>query len=125
MADYDFYAGILRFVANTSERTDPRITAMMECLDHAATEIEAGDQYDIPYDKREFYARALAGVGAFLQERILPETVAEENKVAELQIRWAIDVSMETMTQVLKAQAAQNPDTLTITFPPLPELQQD
>ena len=121
MADYDFYAGILRFVANTSERTDPRIAAMMECLDQAAAAIEAAQSYAIPFDQRENYARALAGVAAFLQQRILPETIAEQNKQAEQQVRWAIDTSMETMTHVLSNQAAGNQDVLTVTFPPPPE----
>ena len=120
MADYGFYAGILRFVASTSERLDPRVTAMMECLDHAAAAIDQAGTYTVIHDQREYYARALAGVAAFLQKQILPETIAEANAVAEAQVRWAIDTSMDSMTQILQAQAAQHQDPVVIAFPPPP-----
>ena len=120
MTEYDFFAGILRFVASTSERSDPRVATMMECLDRAAAQIDATGTIAIPYDQREFYARALAGVAGFLQKNILPETIAEENKQAEAQVRWVIDTSMECMTKILQAQSAQNTDDLTLDFPPPP-----
>ena len=120
MAEYDFYAGILRFVASTSARSEGRIATMMDCLDQAATAIEADQAYTIEYDQRELFARALAGVAAFLQERILPETVAEANQQAELQVRWAIDRSMEAMTHILQVQSIGNQEPITITFPAPP-----
>ena len=122
MADYGFYAGILRFVASTSARTEPRIALMMECLDAAAAAIETQQSFPVAYDQRESYARALAGVAAFLQERILPETVAENNKTAELQVRWAVDRSLEAMSRILTAQSEGDTETLTITFPAPPAI---
>jgi hypothetical protein len=120
MADYDFYAAILRFVATTATRTDPRVTSMMECLEQAAGAIDQDDTFIVLLDKRELYARALAGVAAFLQERILPETVAEENKIAELQVRWSVDTSLEALNQILQAQAGGNMEPITIEFRPPP-----
>lgn len=125
MAEYDFFAGILRFVASTSERTDPRVTAMMECLDRAAVDIDAKSSFDVPYGQREYYARALAGVAGFLQRNILPETVAEQNKQAEAQVRWVIDTSMDCMSKILQAQTLENQDDLTLEFPPPPVFEEE
>jgi len=120
MADYDFYAAILRFVATTATRSDPRVTAMMECLEQAADYIDADGYFRVELDQRELYARALAGVAAFLQERILPETIADKNKEGELQIRWSVDTSLDGLNQILKAQAEGNQATIAINFPPPP-----
>jgi hypothetical protein len=120
MAEYDFYASILRFVSSTATRTDPRVAAMMDCLEQAADYIDADGYFRVEIDQRELYARALAGVAAFLQERILPETIGEENKEAETQVRWAVDTSLEALNQILKAQADGLQATVTINFPDPP-----
>ena len=120
MADYDFYAAILRFVATTATRSDPRVTAMMDCQEQAADHIEADGYFRVELDQRELYARALAGVAAFLQERILPETIADNNKDGEQQVRWSVDTSLDGLNQILRAQADGNQATIAISFPPPP-----
>ena len=123
MAGYDFYAGIIRFVVRTSARIDPKVASMMECLDSVAAAIETSDRFEVPLDKRDLYARALAGVAGFLQDRILPETIADNNKKAETQIRWAVDTSFASMSILLKLQGLQDPQPLvTIALPPPPDL---
>lgn len=124
MAQYDFYAAILRFVASTATRTDPRVVAMMENLECAATEIETSDGFAVIEDQREICARALAGVAAFLQERILPETIADQNAEAEAQVRWAVDASLDALNQILRAQAQGVADTIAIVLLPPPTLPQ-
>lgn len=120
MPQYDFYAAILRFVASTATRTDPRVTAMMENLECAAKAIEDSDGFTVIEDHREICARALAGVAAFLQERILPETIADQNAEAEAQVRWAVDASLDALNQILRAQAQGVQDTIAIVLPPPP-----
>ena len=124
MAQYDFYAAILRFVASTATRTDPRVVAMMENLESAAQEIEKFDSFAVIEDHREISARALAGVAAFLQERILPETIADKNLEAETQVRWAVDASLDALNQILKAQAQGVGDTVSIVLLPPPTVPQ-
>ena len=120
MPQYDFYAAILRFVASTATRTDPRVTAMMENLECAAKAIEESDSFAVIEDQREICARALAGVAAFLQERILPETIADQNIEAETQVRWAVDASLDALNQILRAQAQGVQDTIAIVLMPPP-----
>jgi len=122
MADYDFYASILRFVASTATRADARIAALMDCLDFAADTVDAEGCVKVPFDRRELFARALAGVAAFLQERILPETIGEGNKQAEIQVRWSIDTSLDAVNQILRAQADGNLDPVVVVFTPPPSL---
>ncbi len=120
MADYDFYAAILRFVASTATRTDPRVATMMECLELAADYVDSDGYFRVEADQRELFARALAGVAAFLQERILPETVGEGNKEAETQVRWAVDTSLDALNQILRAQTDSVQGTINVMFPDPP-----
>ena len=122
MAQYDFYAAILRYVASTADRADPRVSAMMECLEQAADHIDSDGSIRVEASQRELFSRALAGVAAFLQQRILPETIADQNKQGEAQVRWSVDTSLDAVTRILQAQAAENPNTVIVDFPPPPAL---
>lgn len=124
MAQYDFYAAILRFVASTATRTDPRVVAMMENLESAAQEIEQSESFCVIETHREISARALAGVAAFLQERILPETIADKNLEAETQVRWAVDASLDALNQILRAQAQGHCEPVSIVLMPPPTMPQ-
>ena len=120
MSQYDFYVGLLRFISSEADRREPRVDAMMQCLDHIATCAEAGDTFTVTVDKRELASRALAGVAALLQKQVLPEVIAYHNTKGEIEIRWAVDASLASMGEILKAQAAQLDGPLTITLPPPP-----
>ena len=120
MADYQFYTGILRFVAQTAARDDAKVAVMMDCLNRMADAIDAEGCFAIPLDLRGIYTRALAGVAGFLQDRILPEAVANQNKLAEVQIRWSVDTAMTQMTHLVKLQAHGDlePQALFVLPPP-------
>lgn len=102
MADYTFYSGILRFVAAKSDRINSDVDAMMTELRLIADQIDNGAQFTVEAAKLKMTARAFAGVGGFLQQRILPEALAEENEAAVTQIRWAVDTSMALTTALLR-----------------------
>ncbi|OIR02394.1 hypothetical protein GALL_155520 [mine drainage metagenome] len=125
MTEYRFYAAILRFVAGKTGRDDARVAAMMDSLNTVAAEVEARGGFQVAPDRLELTARALAGVAAFLQKRILPEVVAEANSAGEAQVRWAIDTAMEGVNRLLSqaAQAAQGGtagEAVRIALPPPP-----
>ena len=121
MSDYRFYAAILRFVAQKSDRNDPQVAAMMSILEQAADEIDTDSAFNVAADRLEMTARAFAGVAAFLQKQILPETVAAENKTGETQVRWAIDNAMEAVNTLLgRAALAEQRSDLRITLPTPP-----
>lgn len=107
-ADCVFYAALLRFVARKTERSDPRIAAMMDALTDAACEIEAAGHFCVAADRLELTARAFAGVAAFLQKQILPEAVSEGNTTGEQQIRWAVDTAMAAVNDLLTNAARQD-----------------
>jgi hypothetical protein len=102
--DYKFYAAQLRFVASRTEAETPEIKTMMRALDVFADKVEAGEVFEVPGKMTQITGRALAGVGGFLQQHILPEVVAAKNKTAERQVRWVIDTSME-LTAILTVHA--------------------
>jgi hypothetical protein len=120
MAHYGFYAAILRFVARKTDRTDQRIAAMMRELEQTADQITATGSYKVEPQRFDIHAKALGGVAAFLQAHILPETIADNNKAAETQIRWSVDTALETLNQLVRAQEADSPDAMTIMLPPPP-----
>ena len=66
-------------------------------------------------------ARALAGVAGFLQQQILPEVVAAENKFGEVQIRWVIDTSMSVMANLMAhAETSKDSEDYEVVLPPAP-----
>lgn len=121
MSDYRFYAAILRFVAQKTDRNDPQVAAMMSILEQAAGEINSLGAFKVEADRLEPTARAFAGVAAFLQKQILPEVVAAENKPGETQVRWAIDNAMEAVNALLgHAALAEKRSDMRITLPAPP-----
>lgn len=122
MADYTFFANILRFVALRADRSDAQVAAMMDELSAAADEVIAHGKVSVAGDRLDLAARAFAGIGGFLQTRILPETVAHNNHVGERQVRWAIDSSMEAMNLLLSAAASGAGDVVEVKFPPPPAI---
>lgn len=104
-ADPIFYIKLLRFVATKTERTDPRIAAMMDLLVEAADAFETSGAYRLSPDRLALAARAFAGVAAFLQRQILPSAVAERNAKGEGQVRWAIDTAMASVNSLLTRAA--------------------
>ena len=107
MSAYGFYGAQLRFVAARTDRTSPDISDMMEALEIFAEQVEASSTFEVPGDMCRITGRALAGVAGFLQQHILPETVAAGNPVAERQVRWVIDASMGlTATLTVHAETA-------------------
>lgn len=121
MADYAFYAAQLRFIARTTDRSQAEVAAMMDDLERVAGAVEAGPTYTVPADRLRTTARALAGVSGFLQQHILPETVAAENRVGEAQVRWVIDTSMEAMSMLMAhAELTADGADRTIDLPPPP-----
>ncbi len=123
MADYDFYAGFLRFVAGKTECETPEIEAMMSELLRIADQVEAGSDISVKGKNLKITARALAGVAGFLQQHILPEIAAAGNKTGEDQIRWVIDNSMEMMaTMLTRAELSDDDENLILALAPPPEV---
>ena len=121
MSDYRFYAAILRFVAQKTDRNDPQVAAMMSILEQAAGDIDSLGAFKVEANRLESTARAFAGVAAFLQKQILPEVVAAENKPGETQVRWAIDNAMEAVNALLgHAALAEKRSDMRITLPAPP-----
>ncbi|MFH1804754.1 MAG: hypothetical protein ABID63_07700 [Pseudomonadota bacterium] len=99
---YAFYAGILRFVAQKTTTDDPEIRVMMAHLTGIASAIEQSGRFGIARDACENVARAFAGVAKFLQERILPEALADGNQGAVKQLTWAIETSLLMAAELVK-----------------------
>ncbi len=113
-ADPVFYVKLLRFVADKTDRNDPRTAAMMDLLVEAADAFEAAGSYRLPADRLPLAARAFAGVAGFLQSRILPSVVAERNTAGERQVRWAIDTAMASVNSLLVRAASADETSVTL-----------
>jgi len=108
MNDYNFYAGYLRFAANKTAPESPEIAAMKAELLRIADILENAGSFKVEADNLRITARALAGVAGFLQQQILPEVVAAENKIGEVQTRWVIDTSMSIMANLMAHAETSN-----------------
>ena len=118
MNDYAFYVAQLRFAASKTQRTDEDSAHMMSVLDDIARQIEARGAFRIEAEDIRVGARGLAGVAGFLQQHILPEVVAAENKIGEQQVRWTIDTSMALMaTMMTHAELTNDQESLEQTLP--------
>ncbi len=123
MDDYGFYVGYLRFVAAKTPRDSSLVDGMMQVLQRIAAEIEEGGGFYAATDQLVPLARALAGVAGLLQQKILPEVVADQNQRVEAQIRWAIDTSMTLMANLTVADDTGDHDPATpFSLPPPPLL---
>jgi len=94
MPAYDFYVAQLRFVVARTQCDTPDLVEMMAALEDFADQVNASSSFDLQLDRCRITGRALAGVAGFLQQHILPETIAAGNQIAERQVRWVIDTSM-------------------------------
>ena len=120
--NYLFYAAQLRFVASKTERLTPEISTMMDALETFATRVESGGKFSVDGATAKLTGRALAGVAGFLHQHILPETIASGSSVAERQVRWVIDTSMElTATLTVHAQTAGEGKPCPVVLPAAPE----
>lgn len=118
---YAFFAAHLHFVARTTERVTPQVGAMMDELQRIGDAVAAGESFTVPADRLRLTARALAGLAGLLQQRVLPEVVAEGNARGERQIRWVIDTAMETMAALTThAELTGDGQDKTIVLPPPP-----
>ena len=104
--DYQFLVNMMRFVAaKTAADKGPEgddIRAMMFHLRAVADQVERGPDLVIATRDARFAARALAGVTAFLQDRILPEALADGNETAIEQIKTASQISLQLSGLILK-----------------------
>ena len=119
-ASHQFYANLLLFVARRTEAGDERTRTLMAILERAAQSFAATGFYDVPATETDLTARALAGVAAFLQKQILPETVAAAHSDAEAQIRWAIDSAMDGVNTLLSRAGLGLAQDITLTLPDAP-----
>jgi hypothetical protein len=122
MPDYSFYAGYIRYIVGKTVPEKDEIAAMMEELTTIANIVESRDTFVIRADHLRLVGRALAGVAGFLQQHILPETVAESNETAEAEVRWVIDTSMRLVADLLShAETTKDSEDYQATLPPPPE----
>jgi len=120
MSVYGFYGAQLRFVAARTDRKSADISDMMEALEVFADQVESAPTFEVRGDKCRITGRALAGVAGFLQQHILPETIAAGNPVAERQVRWVIDTSMSltaTFTVHAETTADEGPTACPVVLP--------
>lgn len=103
MPDYRFYTDLLRFIAAKAGAEAERLTPMADEFDATGGEITVAPMDFAPA------ARAFAGVAGFLQQQILPETVAHGHVEVEKRVRWSVDASMDCV-RVLLAHAAEGTD---------------
>ncbi|MCW8914991.1 MAG: hypothetical protein OQK24_03955 [Magnetovibrio sp.] len=123
MNSYGFFSAQLRFVASKTERSTPELEEMMDQLAIIANQVDEAPKFKIEACFMRSAARALAGVAGFLQQQILPEVIAAENAVGELQVRWTIDISMSLMsTMMTHAEMTNDQDDLELTLPEAPKM---
>ena len=101
MSNYDFFAGFLKYVGDTTQRETAEISEMMDELLRASDELKQTGQITVPADRLHIAARAMAGMAGFLQKQILPEVLAAENEKGQVQVRWVIDAAMAAMGHLL------------------------
>lgn len=122
MSNYQFYISQIKFVVRKTDRATDTISDMMDHLSDFADQIEAGNEIQIGGDRVRSLGRGLAGVAGFLQQHILPEAIAAENKLAEQQVRWVVDTSMSLMA-TLTVHAETTPDeTCILKLPDPPDI---
>ncbi len=122
MPAYDFYVAHIRFVVRKTDRETDVISEMMDHLSVFADQVESGGDIEVPGPHVRSLARGLAGVAGFLQQHILPETIAAENKSAENQIRWVIDNSMALMaTLMVHAETNGDQESCNLVLPAPPD----
>lgn len=122
MSNYDFYVSHIRFIVGKTERSNDAVSNMMAGLSNFADQIDAGSEISIAGDSASSLGRGLAGVAGFLQQHILPEAVAADNKPAEHQVRWVIDTSMALMaTLTVHADTRGNDENCSLKLPDPPE----
>lgn len=121
MSDYGFYANFIRYIVGKTMRDNDEIAAMMDELTAISEVLEFRGNFIIKADNLRVAGRALAGVAGFLQQHILPETIANENKTAETQVRWVIDTSMRLVAEILAhAETTKDGEDYQATLPPPP-----
>lgn len=101
-SQYAFFAGILRFVAQKTATDDAEIQVMMGHLAGIADAVEKTEQFMVLRGNCESAARGFAGVAKFLQERILPEALADGNTGAVEQLKWSIETSLALAGELVK-----------------------
>lgn len=99
---YQFLADMMRFVAAKTQADSDDIRTMMFHLRAVADQVGQGPEIVIATRDARYVARALAGVAAFLQDRILPEALAESNETAIAQIKQAAQLSLQLSGLILK-----------------------
>lgn len=107
-SQYAFFAGILRFVTRKTAAEDPEIRVMMGHLSGIADAVEKTGRFMVLRENCESAARAFAGVAKFLQERILPEALADGNKGAVEQLKWTIETSLALAAELVKRIAHED-----------------
>ncbi len=121
MHDYGFFIAHLRFIVAKTEVTTPEVGAMMAELSRIADSIESTGGFSVAADDARIAGRGLAGLAGFLQERILPETVAAGNTAGEGQIRWVIDTAMALVgTLMTHAETQLSDEPIALNLPPPP-----
>lgn len=126
-SDYAFFTGILRFVAKKTETDDPEIRVMMGHLRGIADAVDQSGRFMIERGNCESAARGFAGVAKFLQERILPEALADGNEGAVEQLKWAIETSLALGSELVKRIALEEyegEDRFTFDLPKPPQKRQ-
>lgn len=123
MMNYDFFTAQLRFIAQKTERKSDDVVEMMNALNVVIAQLESGDgaSFHVEFKALRPTARALAGVAGFMQQHILPETVAAGHTTGEEQIRWTIDSCMSIMANLMShAELCKDEKGLDVILPAYP-----
>jgi len=122
MMTYAFFTAQIRFIVRKTDQVSPDIQEMMATLENVADQIdEKNDGFTVKAQDLRITARALAGVAGFMQQHILPETVAAGHQDTELQVRWTIDNCMSIMARLMShAELNKDSSNMDVKLPPPP-----
>lgn len=122
MINYDFFTAQLRFIAKKTQREPGDIDDTMRALERVIGDLEMNRNYfEVKANDLRVTARALAGVAGFLQQHILPETIAAGHSTGEEQIRWTIETCMSTMAKIMShAELNKDQKDIKIKLPAFP-----
>lgn len=121
MSKYDFFIAQLHFVVSRTDRESGDVACMMDALTEISDALEGKNEiFFVPHFRLRSTARALAGVAGLMQQHILPEVIAAQNRVGEKQVRWTIETCMTWVAKLMThAELTKDAEGLSLSLPPL------
>ncbi len=97
-----FFVNIMRFISARTQAEEDEMRAMMFHLRAIADQVEKGPNILVAGRDARLAARGLAGVTSFIQDRILPEAIADKNQEAIDQLQSASQLALQLSGLILQ-----------------------